>query len=79
MPTVKGIVGQHRFFFYSFDCAEPKHVHVRRERMNCKFWLDPVALAGNDGFSAHELNRIRKTIMDNRTAIMEAWNEHCGE
>lgn len=50
MPTGKGLVGPYRFFFYSFDCAEPKHVHVRCERMNCKFWLDPIALAGNDGF-----------------------------
>ena len=51
----------------------------RRWASHLGFWLDPVALAGNDGFSAHELNGIRKTIMDNRTAIMEAWNEHCGE
>jgi hypothetical protein len=79
MPTVKGLVGPYRFFFYSFDCAEAKHVHVRRERMNCKFWLDPIALAGNDGFSAHELNRIRALIVENRKAILEAWDEHCGK
>jgi len=79
MPTVKGFVGPYRFFFYSFDCAEPKHMHVRRERMTCKFWLDPIALAGNDGFSAHELNRIRVLIVENREAIVEAWNEHCGK
>src|SRR5712691_7927929 len=45
MPSVKGIAGPYRFYFYSFDCNEPKHVHVRRERMVCKFWLDPLALA----------------------------------
>ena len=33
MPTIRGIPGPYRFFFYSFDCNEPKHVHVRRERM----------------------------------------------
>ncbi len=54
-------------------------MHVRRERMTCKFWLDPIALAGNDGFSAHELNRIRVLIVENREAIVEAWNEHCGK
>ena len=79
MPTVKGLAGPYRFFFYSFDCAEAKHVHVRRERMNCKFWLDPVALFGNDGFSAHELNRIRALVVENRQAIVEAWDEHCGK
>ena len=34
-------------FFYSFDCEEPMHVHVRRDRHHCKFWLTPVELAWN--------------------------------
>jgi len=59
VPTVRGIEGPYQFFFYSFDCNEPKHVHVQRERNMCKFWLEPLALAGNDGFAPHELNRIR--------------------
>src|SRR5262245_37694893 len=33
MPTVPDIPGPYRFFFYSFDCHEPPHVQVRRERM----------------------------------------------
>lgn len=78
MPTVKGISGAHRFFFYSFDCNEPMHVHVQREKMMCKFWLDPVALSRNYGFSAKELNQIRKTILANLMTITEAWHEHCG-
>ena len=51
MPTVKGIPGPYRLFFYSFDCDEPRHVHVRRERMVCKFWLEPIVLSFNEGFS----------------------------
>jgi Domain of unknown function (DUF4160) len=78
MPTVKGIPGPYRFFFYSFDCNEPLHVHVQRERMICKFWIQPIALARNQGFSARELNTIRETIRRNRDRIMEAWYEHCG-
>jgi hypothetical protein len=78
MPTVQEIPGPHRLFFYSFDCNEPAHVHVRRERMVCKFWLGPVALAANHGFSARELNRIRTTIEKHLTKILEAWHEHCG-
>ncbi|MDA0768650.1 MAG: DUF4160 domain-containing protein [Chloroflexi bacterium] len=39
MPTVSGNSGPYRFFFYSFDCIEPPHVHVRRDKMTCKFWL----------------------------------------
>jgi Domain of unknown function (DUF4160) len=36
MPTVKNIPGPYRFFFYSFNCNEPKHVHVQREKKICK-------------------------------------------
>jgi len=79
MPTIRGIAGPYRLFFYSFDCSEPKHVHVRRERKTCKFWLEPVVLGANNGFSARELNRIRKMIVDNLDRITEAWDEHCGE
>jgi len=78
MPTVKNIPGPYRFFFYSFDCNEPLHVHVRREKMMCKFWLEPVALSKNRRFSPRELNRIRRIIYDNLDNIIEAWHEHCG-
>jgi hypothetical protein len=79
MPTVRGIAGPYRFFFYSFDCSEPMHVHVKRERMVCKFWLDPIMLSHNDGFAANELNRIRRSIESNLDKIIEAWDEHCDE
>jgi Domain of unknown function (DUF4160) len=79
MPTVRGIFGPYRLFFFSFDCNEPKHVHVSRQRMVRKFWLQPVTLARNEGFAPHELNRIRTLIADNSNRIVEAWNEHCGE
>lgn len=77
MPTVE-IVGAYRFFFYSFDCGEPKHVHVEREKFVCKFWLEPVTLSKNFGFSAKELNVIRNIISSHRNSFLEAWNEHCG-
>ena len=77
MPTVPGIPGPYRFFCYSFDCNEPKHIHVRRERKVCKFWLEPIALAYNNGFAANELNRVRKIIVDHLDEIVEAWDEHC--
>lgn len=54
------------------------HVHVQMERMLCKFWIQPVALAKNYGFTAKELNVIRKFIVAYRGKIKEAWYEHCG-
>lgn len=78
MPRVRDIPGPYRIFFYSFDCNEPRHVHAQRERMVCKFWLEPVDLASNQGFTAQELMTIRKLINSNLERINEAWNEHCG-
>lgn len=78
MPRIRGIAGAYRFFFTSFDCQEPPHVHVERDRSGCKFWLTPLALAWNDGFAAHELTRIRGMIREHHRQIMEAWHEHCG-
>lgn len=79
MPTVRGITGPYRFFFFSFDCNEPRHVHVRRDKAVCKFWLDPVSLASNNGFKQRELNRISAIITDNLDVIREAWDEHCNQ
>lgn len=78
MPTIRNIAGPYRLFFFSFDCGEPKHVHIQRERKVCKFWMEPISLASNHGFTPVELNAIRQLLETNRTKILEAWNEHCG-
>jgi hypothetical protein len=79
MPRILGIPGPYWFFFYSFDCEEPMHAHVRRDRQHCKFWLTPVELAWNHGFSPRELNEIRHLVIANETSIIEAWYEHCSQ
>ena len=79
MPRVAGISGPYWFFFYSFDCNEPIHVHVRRENSEAKFWLQSVALAWNRGFSPRELNEIRRIIVGKESIIIEAWHVHCGQ
>ena len=43
-----------------------------------KFWLQPVALARNFGFPAHELRRIRILIEEHQTRFLEVWNGHIG-
>jgi len=78
MPRVGGIPGPYWFFFYSFDCAEPKHVHVRRDRNEAKFWLGPVSLEWNRGFTPREISEIGRIIVDNEALISDAWDEHCG-
>ena len=77
MPTIPNIPGPYRFFFYSFDCQEPLHVHVERDDDSCKFWLDPLALATSRGFSAHELSKIRQIIKTHSDRMTHAWRQHC--
>jgi hypothetical protein len=54
MPTALR-TGPYRFYFYSYDCEEPRHVQVDREGASAKYWLDPdILLAANYGFSRKE-------------------------
>jgi hypothetical protein len=50
MPTVPGISGPYRFFFYSFDCNEPQHVHVRRERKTSSSGSNRLLSVATTGF-----------------------------
>ena len=78
MPRIAGIPGPYRLFLTSFDCNEPVHVHVERETKTRKFWLEPLAIARSRGFTARELNVIRRALEKHRDRILEAWREHCG-
>ena len=77
MPTIPGIPGPYRFFFYSLDCWESPHIHVERDDDTCKFWLDPVRLDRTASFSSRELNVIREIIFEHRPKMLEIWDEHC--
>ena len=54
MPTVLQS-GPYRVYFYSHDLGEPPHVHVDRDDLSAKFWLNLVALARNLGSRPQEL------------------------
>ena len=76
MPTVLRS-GPYRFYFYSHEPNEPP-IHVDRDNLSAKFWLNPVQLAGNFGFRAHELREIQSLVVDSRQQLLEAWNEFFG-
>jgi len=73
-PNV-GKYGPYRFYFFSHEPNEPPHVHVDRERFAAKFWLEPLSLATNIGFSAVELKKIEKLVKLNQEKFLEAWYE----
>jgi hypothetical protein len=78
MPTVLRS-GPYRFYFYSHEPNEPPHIHVDRDDLSAKFWLDPVQLALNYGFRAHELREIQSLVVGNREQFLEAWHEFFGD
>ncbi len=77
MPTALRS-GPYRFYFYSYDCDEPRHMPVDRERLSAKFWLDPdIALAANHGYSRRELRDIEAIMRANLETLRYEWDTFC--
>ena len=77
MPTVLRS-GPYRVYFNSHEPNEPPHVHVDRDDRSAKFWLQPLALARNLGFSPVELGRVQRLLKENETVLLEKWNAKFG-
>ena len=80
MPTVFYERG-FRFFFYSNEGSprEPLHIHVEKDNLEAKFWLNPeVQVAYNNGYDARTLRLIASIVEANRERIERAWNEFFG-
>ena len=80
MPTVFYERG-FRFFFYSNEGSprEPIHIHVERDNLEAKFWLNPVVhVAYNDGYDARTLRQLTGIIEASKGRIEGAWNEFFG-
>ena len=80
MPTIFLFEG-YRFFFFSNEGnpREPIHVHVRKDGSRAKFWLSPVGLANNQGFTGKEVNRLAQIVESHKDEIERAWHEHFGD
>lgn len=74
MPTVLRR-GPYRCFFYSGDRDEPPYVHVERDDLEAKFWLDPVRLERSRGFARKEIREIQSIVEENRQNLLDLWNE----
>lgn len=75
MPTVLRI-GGYRFFFFSLENQEPRHIHVEQAERYAKLWLDPIVVARSSGFRSNELSEIIRIVRANRTMFEDRWNEH---
>lgn len=63
-------------YFYSHEPNEPPHIHIDREDKSAKYWLEPVALARNLGFSPAELRRLHRLTTEKRSLLLQKWYEH---
>jgi hypothetical protein len=78
MPTVLRYRG-YKFFFYSHEPNEPPHVHVDKSGSSAKFWLEPIALAKNMGYTATELKQIYSIAEQHQSFLIEKWHEYFNE
>ena len=76
MPTLLR-AGPYRLFMFMSDCAEPHHVHVEGNDGAAKFWLRPVSLADNLGYSPREIHRIRSIVERDRIYLIQAVDTIC--
>lgn len=75
MPTVLRIGGL-RFFFYSKENNEPPHIHIEQGDNVAKLWLTEVELASSYGFSAKEINQLRKLVVEHQITLLNAWHDY---
>jgi hypothetical protein len=78
MPTIFRAKG-YRFFFFSRDGIEPVHIHIAKDNKYGKYWINPIRLAKNYGFTSKELNEIKKLITEKKNLIQEKWDEYFAE
>jgi hypothetical protein len=77
MPTLFRQRG-FRFFFYSNEGSprEPVHIHVEKDGVEAKFWLNPVVQVDyNDGYDTRTLRELLDVVRNNKTLIERKWNE----
>ena len=77
MPTILRI-GPYRFHFYSAEENEPPHIHIERDDLECKYWLEPAALARNYGFPGAELNKLAELASVHQSELLMAWQQYHG-
>jgi len=77
MPKVLEIKG-YIFYFFSSDCAERTHVHVKKGTGNGKIWLRPeIEVFYLKGFKQQETRQILKLVEENRVQLIEKWDAYC--
>lgn len=78
MPTLLRWKGYRFFFWIGEDADEPPHIHIDKDGRSAKIWLAPLAVAWNDGYAPHEINRLLKVVEEHKHMFLEAWYDYFG-
>jgi hypothetical protein len=76
VPTVARI-GPYRFFFWAHENRETRerpHVHVVSAEREAAFWLAPVELRYNDGYTDRQINRVKRLVVVHQIELLRRWN-----
>ena len=68
MPEVLRARG-YRFFFFSREGHEPRHIHVEQAERYAKFWLEPIELVEARGFRGSELRELTRLLKNIATSL----------
>ncbi len=71
MPTLLRWNGC-RFYYFSNEANEMAHVHVDRDAVSAKLWLERGTIARNDGFPPLELARVCDRLAESREDVLKA-------
>jgi hypothetical protein len=75
MPTVLRI-GAFRFHFYSDEYLESPHIHIATPDGECKFWLEPIRLARNNGVPPVTIRHLERLVYEHQVFLKEQFNEY---
>jgi hypothetical protein len=53
-------------------------MYVDRHRTSCKVLPNPVALVSSLGFKVGELREVERFVAENRTMLLQAWEQFHG-
>jgi hypothetical protein len=77
MPTLLR-TGGFRFFFFSNEGSEPRHVHVESGRGYAKLSLNPVEVVMSIGYNGKELSAIKQLVKEHAGPFEEKWDAYFG-
>ena len=60
------------------DDHEPAHVHVWKDNMDIRVFLDPIEFGENPGFKTADLKRIRNLVTKHKDRLFAQWIEYHG-